>query len=392
MRTANRRSYDIIRDVRFELRYALRSIFSRRGGLTRLSAISAVLGIAVGVASLMIVQAIYNGFRKGIEEKLLAQTAHITITANSGGSAGGNVVEAAIRTSENVSGVERALFRSAVVSSDGRGAYALVSVLLDQEQAGVEIGNELARRLGVSEKEQISILLAGSSGEMNTGEMEVTAVVDTGIYEYNSSLLRVGVKEFATLTSSKSLIPNAYLVTLTEPFGADATGNQLRERLGPGYDVVDWISANRPLFAALSTERRIAAFVFLLMICVSAIGIAATLLLLANERRLELAILKACGARSRSLGIMFLAEGLAIGLLGVAIGLGLGLTISAVANRYGFVKLSPAVYSIAALELTPDVWSAVWISAGATGLTLAAILAPVVRVSRVRPVDILRSL
>lgn len=367
-------------------------MLSKKGGLTRLSSIAAMLGISVGVASLIAVQSIYNGFRSGFEEKVLRQTSHITIIAETGTVAAGNIVEEAIRQNINVREIEPVLFRSSVVNREGKSAYGLIKVLLEDSKGGTGVGTELARKLGVGKGDRLNILMAGDAGEPIAGEFEVTEIVSTGIYEYDSSLVLISPKEFAKAISPEPLVPNAYLLKIDTPFAADAVSAKLRDRLGPGFAVVDWISANRPFFSALALERKIAAAVVLLMICVSALGISATMVLLANERRFDLAVLKTCGAKSRSLALMFLTEGSAIGLLGVVAGTLLGLGACAVANRTGFVTLSPTVYSVSSLELIPDVWSSIWIATGAFALSIIAILVPVLRVSRVPPAEIFRSL
>ena len=325
----------------FELRFALRYLFSKRGGLARMTTISALLGIAFGVACLILVQAIYNGFRSGIEETLLGQTAHVTVTTETNTGASTEMVSAALKQDSNVKRVEPVLFNSSVVSKNGRTAYGLMRVGFGKEEdgRGVVIGKELAKRLGAEKGTKIGALFETPKGEVIEAELVIDGLVETGLYEYDSQLIRMSSEEFSQLSEGETVLPNAYIVTLHDPFKLETTTGNLRHLAGPAFEVSDWRSVNQPLFAALSFERRIAFLVFAIMVALAALGIAAALALLVNERRIDVAVLRTCGIRSASLLRIFFIEGLLIGISGVAGGIVLGYICCAAANWIGLVSI-----------------------------------------------------
>jgi lipoprotein-releasing system permease protein len=367
-----------------------------RGGLVRLTTISAVFCIAMGVASLIVVQAIYSGFREGVEKKLLSQTAHLTVNAEQPGGASPTLVTKTLIGDAEVKRVDPVLFQSAVASYQGRSAYGLIRVEFaegsnETTARGIQIGKGLAERIKVNLGDKFEILFQQKNGEASTLEFLISGLIETGLFEYDSQLIKIPRKGYLQATGSAA-VPNAFLVSLHDPFKAEESAKRLRRVLGPSYTVVDWESANRPLFTALSFERRIAFFVFAIMIALASLGIAATIALLINERRIDLAILKTCGARTRSLFKIFIIEGALIGIAGVVIGLSFGFLTCSVANVLDLVNLSGEVYAVSKIELVPGFVSTTLISVGAFALLFPSIALPVFRASRIKPAVLLRTL
>jgi len=380
--------------VRFEFRHALRYLLAKRGGLARLTTLSAVLGIAFGIACLIVVEAIYSGFREGVESRLLAETPHVTVTAETGGGISPSIISATIRRDPDVTNVEPVLIKSSVVTGSEKSSYGLLRVHFDKRPGtprGVIVGGELARVIGVSKGERVKILFGNDEGEPATGEFAVGGIIDTGLFEYDSQLVIMDSDTFSGVGNQTEAGPDTFLVSIRQPFDARAKALQLRERLGPGFEVTDWRTANRPLFAALSFERRIAFIVFTIMVLLAAIGVAATLTLLAAGRRFDIAVLKTCGATSRTLLRMFFLEGLMIGSAGIFLGLVSGFAACWAANAYGLVSLDAEVYALSRIDLVPGFASSAIIAGGAFLLILPAIIVPVIAASRVKPTELLRT-
>ncbi len=384
------------RAMPFEVRYAIRNLLSRRGGLARLTAIAALSGVAFGVASLIVVQAIYLGFRTGIESNLLKQSAHVTVTPVGSDVMSPPVIQGKLERIPNIERVEQAIFQSSVITNEGEAAYALLRVefrnsVPESRDHGIYLGKGLAERIGARVGSEVALLIPGADGDADVFNSKVSGLIETGLYEYDSSLVKLSWTHYARLNSSASENPRTYLLELRNPFEVENTVTNVRNAVGPGFSVTDWRTANRPLFTALSLERRIAAAVFVLMIVIASLGITATLVLLVNERRIDLAVLKTCGARSRSLALIFLIEGIAIGGFGVAVGVLFGAVLCAVFNYFELISLPGEVYSISRLTLMQDAYTTALIAGGAFLLMLPSILVPVLRAARTKPAEILRS-
>ena len=253
------------------------------------------------------------------------------------------------------------------------------------------IGRELANKLRFSDGKVVEVTFLGAENQPYTGEVSVDRIKDTGIYESNSTLLQVSEPVFHASFGDIGLAPNTFWLSLKDPFEARSTANTISGRLGDEFVVVDWISANNPLFTALKFERRIANIVFGLMILISALGVSATVALLVDERKTDIAVLKTSGATSRSLAMIFLVEGLIIGITGVFFGSLLGWAACILAEWTGFTAVPAEVYSVKMIELSPDPLSVLVIASGTILVVLAAILIPVIRAARQKVNETIRS-
>ncbi|NNE67234.1 MAG: ABC transporter permease [Pyrinomonadaceae bacterium] len=345
------------------------------------------------MACLIIVQAIYDGFRTGVEEKLLAQTAHIKIDVEKPTAVSGKLVEEAFARIEGVDSVAPVSFHSSVVVKDGKSGYGLLRVDYGERNPGseVSIGSELGKNLGVGVGETIRVMVEGADGEAKEGQLKVTEIVKTGLFEYDSQLIRIDSDVFGKTFEIPNPVPTSYVVGLENPLDVISTAGEIRKIAGPGYTVVDWRNANRPLFEALRLERRIAFVVFAVMIFLASLGVAATLALLVNERRMDVAILRACGAAGSSLKLMFLFEGILIGLAGIVFGVILGYLLCFLGNSLGLVNLPGEIYSISQIELEPGFSSTLLIAGGALIVILPSIFFPISKLTKYNPAELFRA-
>ena len=244
----------------FVIRFAFRYLLSKRGGLTRLTTIIAVLGIAFGVACLIVVQAIYEGFQNGVQNRLLSQTAHISVSYDRSQGASSELVAATIRKNPNVEQVRPVMYLSSVISKDGRSAYGLLTVHFSSEEGAagkIFFGKGLARQIAANIDEEVEILFQIEDQETVNTKVRLAGLIETGLYEYDSQLISIHFEDYLRLSQAKRAEPNSFVVTLADPFKAQATVVNLTRELGPGYDIQDWRSANRPLFDALKFPETI---------------------------------------------------------------------------------------------------------------------------------------
>ncbi len=160
---------------------------------------------------------------------------------------------------------------------------------------------------------------------------------------------------------------------------------RIQRRLGPNFKVLDWQEANRPLFAALSFERRAGVLGILLVVLVAALNIATALALVVEERKSDIAVLKTCGARARSIILIFLCEGALLGAIGIVLGALFGLTACFASNYFGLINLPPDVYSISEVSLEPKLSEILLTIAAAFLLCLTASAFPALMAAKVKP-------
>jgi lipoprotein-releasing system permease protein len=210
----------------------------------------------------------------------------------------------------------------------------------------------------------------------------------TGMYEFDSKLAYVNLADAQKFLGTPGEVTGIEIRTTT-PEAARAVAEELARRLGPGYEVRTWEEMNRGLFAALKLEK-VAMFVVLTFIAlVASFSIISNLIMLVTEKAREVAILKSMGARDGAILRVFFAEGLYIGILGVALGLCLGIGGCLLLSHYG-LPLDPDVYYIQKLPVVMRAGEIAAVNLAALGLCCLATIYPAMLASRMRPVDGLR--
>jgi lipoprotein-releasing system permease protein len=210
----------------------------------------------------------------------------------------------------------------------------------------------------------------------------------SGMYEFDSKLAYVSLADAQKFLGMPGEVTGIEVRTDT-PEAAHAVADEIGRRLGPGYEVRTWEELNRGLFAALKLEK-LAMFVVLTFIAlVASFSIISNLIMLVTEKGREVAILKSMGARDVAILRVFFAEGLYIGLLGLALGMGLGIGGCLLLAHYG-LPLNPDVYYIEKLPIVMRGSEIAAVSLAALALCCLATLYPALMASRLRPAEGLR--
>ena len=225
-------------------------------------------------------------------------------------------------------------------------------------------------------------LLTANDAAPVSSEVEIAGVEKTGSYEADLRTIKAGRADILRLTGRDEFLPESLAVTLADPAEPSKAAAAVRAAAGEEYRVVDWQEANRPLFSALELEKRAAFIILGLIIAIAALNITTTQALLVAERRLDIAVLRTCGARSRDVAAVFVVEGLALGAAGLVMGTVLGLAAIWLATYFTLISLDPEVYAIGQVTLTPGFRDAVWIAGAVLLLSLAATLYPAVSAAR----------
>lgn len=459
----------------YEIFLALRYLRAGRGrrGAAQLTALAALVGIACGVAALVVAMALANGFRDELQDKILRGTAHLTaMRADNQPVDGWREAVGKLRGVEGIVDATATTYAGALLSGADGAAYTVVrgvdaespralaeirrtllqgsveslfhraktaspltgqsssgqslpdQSLPDQalpgqalrDQAGREteagasssstggdddapveaiVGVELAARTGLRR--------VGDEGWMATGEriavapgfvprarrVRVAGIFRTGLYDYDASWIYVALDTAGDVGGMAARSP-VISIEVADIYETEATATRVRHALGAGWTTVDWREANRPLFAALSLERRTVALIIGLIMLVASLNITATLVLLVVERRGDIAILSALGARAPSIMAIFVVEGAIIGAVGALTGVAFGLLACALANHFELVTLPADVYSLAAVVLRPSARDVALTALAAFVISLLATLYPARVAARLRPATVLR--
>jgi lipoprotein-releasing system permease protein len=401
----------------YELFLAFRYLRSRhKRRLARVTAFAAVIGIAMGVAALVVALALSNGFRDEMRDKILQGTAHINVLRSDGLAISDSAnVSTQIRQIDGVTSASSTTYDGAVARGPKGSSYAVLrgiepeaaestslsrwiergSTFQFSQNSGEPqcvVGIELANRLGVSPGDIIQIIPAGSAVDgvaVMPRRLRVVGLFRSGLFEYDSTWVYLSL-ETATAFGKQSHSASIVSVQVKNADQVKQIAARIKEKLGNDYNTIDWQQANQPLFAALALERRMGLFIIGLIIAIAALNITTMLILVVVERRRDIAILNALGATQRGVMLVFVIEGAVVGLIGAITGAVIGLIICAIGNYYKLVSLPADVYSISNVPLNVRMIEVAIAALVAFGLSVLATLYPARAAARMRPVETLR--
>lgn len=403
----------------YEIFLAFRHLRSRRNRrLARVTAFIALVGISVGVAALIVAQALANGFREEMRDKILRGTSHLTVVRTDGQSiANYKDLTAQISRLDGVASAAGTTYDGAVIVGPASSSYAilrgldtgsaqfgsvqstLISGSIDplrgdssKQQTQVLIGAELAKRSGltVGDAADLMVVSAGQTGAASKQRrVRVAGIFRSGLFEYDSTWVYLPLSSAEALSGSQHAV-TVIGIQVDDIYDVKNISGKIRDVLGSGYQLVDWQEANRPLFTALELERRVGLIIIAIIILIAALNITTTLILVVMERRRDIAILNAMGATRTSIMAIFVVEGAVVGLAGAVVGLLLGTLATYLANRFNLISLPPDVYSIANVRLVLQVRDVLLAPLVAFVLSTLATIYPARAASKVRPAEMLR--
>jgi lipoprotein-releasing system permease protein len=173
-------------------------------------------------------------------------------------------------------------------------------------------------------------------------------------------------------------------------FDAPMLGSKIAKLAGPHYQVADWTQTDAPLFSALQLEKFTYFLVLLLIVLVAAFNIVATLVMVVMERRKEIAILRAMGARAASIATIFLCEGAALGVTGTSFGVLLGFAVSFLIGKYHLIHLPPDLFMVSVVPVRLYAVNFIAVAAAAIVLCMCGAIYPALQARALRPVEIIR--
>jgi lipoprotein-releasing system permease protein len=383
-----------------------------------------MLGIALGVAALIIVLSVMNGFQKEVRDRMLSVIAHVEIyDAQGAGFADWQAVAAKARENPQVIGAAPFVAAQALIArgEDMRGA--IVRGISPNEEAtvtdigkqlkdttlarlkpgewGIVLGGELARNMGVRDGDKVTIVSPG--GQVTPAgivprlkQLTVVGTFNAGHFEYDSGLALIHVDDAARLFRVEG--PTGVQLRLKDVHAAREVADQLAGTLGPQVSVRDWTRTNRNWFEAVQIEKRLMFIILTLIIAVAAFNLVSTLVMTVTDKQADIAILRTLGASPRSIMGIFMVQGAAAGIIGTLAGVALGLLVAfnidvivpAIERLLQVSFLPSSVYLISRMPSDPQSEDIVPIAVISLLLAFIATLYPSWRASRVQPAEALR--
>ncbi len=377
----------------FELKLAIKYFRSQHKGLARFTSKAAIIGITVGVAGLIIANALARGFRDEMQDKILANTAHISIFKNDGAEMENwREIKEILGNFEKIVEVSGTTYDSTLIVGRDSTSFAILRVVETQNnQNKISIGAKLAEKTGTKIGDSLEIIMLGNQISPTSSKILVSDIFQTGLYEYDSSWVNITPEVFAKLTGKTEFIPTTLSVKVRDIYNSNEIADEIEAKLGKNFKVIDWQEANKPLFAALALEQKVALAIISLIIFIAALNITTTLALLVNERRFDIGILRTCGAKTKSLIFIFLIEGLLIGFIGIFFGVFLGLLCCFLGNYFQLIRISEEVYSLNSIPFHPSFYNILITTIITFLLCLTATIFPATKAIRIKPSDNLKS-
>ena len=396
------------------------SFSSEQRAFTRWVAILSATGMAVGVASLIVVLSVMNGLAGELTGRLLNAVPHVSISST------GPLDESralAQTLEDDWSGAQaspfikrqvmlRSLFFSTGAELTGYAedhTYSADVTLIDgnlaalsKERFSVALGNSLAQQLGVGVGDQVDAVLPQLSvtplGPVpRYRRLTVRAVVSVGASP-DSTLAWTSYESLQRLARARQ--PDGVEIRLADPDAAGIVAEQIKGRVSKPSHVTTWADTNQSLFAAIRMEKVLVSILLSALIAVAAFSVVSSLTMSVSEKRSDIAALRVMGLTPASVMISFLIHGLLLAVLGVVVGtvLGLGIAInlegvmSGIERLFGWTLFDPDVYYIGGLPTKILVTDIIGIISGAVLLSIVAATYPAIRASRVSPVTALEGL
>jgi lipoprotein-releasing system permease protein len=402
----------------FVARRYLRSPY--RPAVLRLVTLFSVIGVAAGVATLVIALAMNTGFRETLQDRLLGVTAHVSLThpGSGGGIRDYDALAAKLAGIPGVKSVTPAVYQTVLLTFAGQ-ARGVVTKGVEPQRArrsDEALQRIVAGRLDFSpDADGIDALIVGkqldddwklSPGDYVTlmspqgrltpfglmpraPRFRVTGVFDSGFYDYDANWC------FMTLAAAQSLAGTGDLVNILElrlekPELAGEMAPEIERAAGRGFTAATWMEENRALFRALRLEKLVTAVFIGLITFVAGLNILVVLSMSVTDKARDIAVLMSMGSRRDQIRRIFLCQGIAIGATGTLLGLFIGYAFAFFAGSYHLIPLDPQIYAVPYVPFHPSVLDGLWITLAAMGISMAATILPARSAARLLPVEILR--
>ena len=387
-------------------------------------ALISMLGLALGVAALIVVLSVMNGFQKELRERILGVVSHIQVSGGSGELEDWGKTLQGVARHPRVKAAAPYVQAQGMLSFDGQVRGMMVRGILPEAEDkvadfarymkagkldelrpgefGMVLGSELARALRARKGDKITLLapqgmVTPAAIMPRIKQFRVVGIFEAGMFEFDSGLALIHLEDAQKLYRMEDRVSGVRL-KIDDLFAAPQIGRELMRYLDGDIWISDWTRSHANFFRAVEIDKRMMFLILLLIVAVAAFNIVSTLVMAVQDKRADIAILRTLGASPGSIMGIFVVQGTLIGVIGLLAGIGGGVALAlnidvvvpALERTLGLQFLAKDVYYIS--ELPSDLhWSDVWtIGSVSFVLTLLATLYPSWRASRTQPAEALR--
>jgi lipoprotein-releasing system permease protein len=391
----------------------------RKQAFISIITVISVVGVMVGVMALIVVLSVMNGFREDLMSKILGVNSHLLILNYEGPFSDYEKAAAQADTVEGVVATTPFVYSQVMVNREGSVTGAVLRGLdtlsapsvarveemikdgslrsLDTEHDGLPaiiVGRELSKSLGARPGDTVTVVsplgkLTPLGRVPQSRTFMVTAIFDSGMYEYDATMVYVSLKEAQDFLGMENLVTGIE-VRVTDIYKADRIGEAVSKKLGYPYWTKDWQQMNRSLVSALKLEKLTMFVILTMIVLVGALNIISTLVMVVMEKTRDVAILRTMGATGKSIMLIFMFQGLLVGVVGTLAGLASGLGLCRLLAKYQFIRLPADIYYISTLPVRVEMNDVIFVTVAAVLISFLATLYPSWHASRVNPVEALR--
>jgi lipoprotein-releasing system permease protein len=398
----------------------------RRNHFISFISLTSMIGIGLGVAALIVVLSVMNGFQEELRSRILGVASHLQITGADNTLENWPKIVAKVEHAPHVDAaapyimaqgmlsfgqsVQGAIVRGVLPEQEDKvaelGSHMRAGKLTDLHagEFGIVLGAELAQSLGVVMGDKV-VLLAPQGQFTPTGvvprikQFKVVGIFQIGMYEYDAGLALIQMDDAAKLYRMNDLVSGVRL-KLDDLFHAPEISTELAHQLNQdgNYYITDWTQQHANFFRAVQMEKRVMAIILALIVAVAAFNIVSTLVMAVTDKRADIAIMRTFGASPRSVMAIFIVQGALIGvigtvagaLFGIVIALNISTVIPFIEHLFGVQFLAKDIYYISELP-SHLLWSdTVAITVMSFILSLLATLYPSWRAAKINPAEALR--
>ncbi|BCB96878.1 ABC transporter permease [Dissulfurispira thermophila] len=410
----------------YQLFIALRYLKSKKKhrGISFNTVIS-ISGVAVGVMALLVVLSVMSGFHEDLQKKILGANAHVVVVSYKGGIEDYSSVMEKLMNETNIVSMSPFVIGQVMVSA-GKRAHGIflrgiepsselktTDILRHIKEGSIEeiitgdrrqktegrlpwiiIGRELASMLGVIAGDTINVISpVGEVGPLGmlpkVRRFKVVAVFEIGMFEYDTNLAFTDIRSAQEFFGYGNVVTGIQL-RLDDIYKASLVRDSINKKMGFPYYARDWMQMNRNLFSALKLEKFAMFIILILIVLVASFNIVSTLMMNVMEKQKEIAILKAMGAKNQGIMMVFMFQGLLIGIVGTVIGVTGGYVLGKIINNYEIIKLPADVYYLSKLPVKMKLIDFIVVSFSAITISFLSTLYPSYYAAKLNPVEPLR--
>jgi len=419
--------------MRFELFVAARYLRAkRRQAVVGIITVISVIGVAAGVASLIIALAINNGFRQDLQDRLLGSSSHVNLMGTlTQGITNWRPLMASLEKQPYVVAAAPALYEQVLVSRGSRASGVVlkgvipeyenkVSELLKTVKYGsaeklsappapecpasdencqpelppIILGKDVANNVGATVNSMV--LVTSPQSELTPFGMvgkfvrfKVAGIFDSGFYDYDNTWGFVRLADAQRLFGLTDVI-SVIEFKIDDIYKAPQVAQELEQAAGKGFTATNWMEQNKALFRALRLEKVVTFITIGLIVFVAALNILISLIMMVMEKTKDIAVLISMGARREQVRRIFILQGMLVGAVGTVAGLIIGYGIALLGARYHLISLSAEVYSIDYVPFAARGWDGLLVAVVAMFVSFVATLYPSYAAARVLPAEALR--